>query len=412
LTADLERGDKPLSEVESGIQKRSHDAFIKSVLTRAVDELSIPRRYRGRLLRKATAKITRDRSTPTTDSAKSMLRWLENKQLQAESDRETGRNRTATTAEIIEDVRSLIVRPDSLDFSDVAGMKTVKEQLAQAIESELDPEKRASLIHYTGGTPPDATPFLLYGAPGGGKTHIVQAAAGEFAQRYGLSVIYVPDIAVKGFAGQRKLRRLRKIFDLARELAPVIVVWDEFDSIAADPRRQGREPVFDITTTFKREFEGAFSTNEIILHIATTNYPWSLEPALIRGGRMEGLFHVAPSDLEARIEAWEIFTERRPLHANVDIHKLAAQTEGMTHVEIKSVINAATRAVTKRAAGALDQVHTQEDFIRQIEARPPQDYETWLADAKAALTGRYANRAKKFPELMGLFQKDSDKTPR
>lgn len=76
---------------------------------------------------------------------------------------------------------------------------------------------------------------LLHGPPGCGKTMLANAVAGEI----GLPFISVsaPSI-VSGMSGESE-KKLRELFDEAREKAPCIMFFDEIDAIT--PKRESAQ---------------------------------------------------------------------------------------------------------------------------------------------------------------------------
>ena len=385
-------------ELTKKVEEKTYGNFVDKVLDDALARLKFSPQRARRLKRKAARSITRQKLRPTPDSARNMLIWADHSLRKLEQEHRNGK--VASAAAIVEDVHSLILPSGLIDFSDVAGMTLVKNQLEDAMDRCLNNEKRELFIRKVGREPLTLA-VLLYGSPGNGKTFIAKAAAGEFAQKYNFTVMHVPHDAIRSLHYMKKLTRIRQIFELAREKAPTLVIWDEFDEIATPPRFSGRKYDADVCATLKQEFEGAIQGNKIVLHVATCNHPWQIDNALLRGGRLGHHVHVTPPDLIARKEFLTIFNENGDLADDVDFDKLAELTEGMTIAEIREICEAAANDVFDHAA-TVDPNRKFEttDFVRQIEANPPRHLQTWLAEVEAAFRGKYACQKPLFPGLM------------
>ena len=113
-----------------------------------------------------------------------------------------------------------------IKFSDVAGLKEEKEEIAEIVDFLRDPGKYTRL----GARIPKGV--LLVGPPGTGKTLLAKAVAGEAG---------VPFFTISGsdfvemFVGVGA-SRVRDLFEDAKKNAPCIVFIDEIDAVA---RRRG-----------------------------------------------------------------------------------------------------------------------------------------------------------------------------
>jgi hypothetical protein len=114
-------------------------------------------------------------------------------------------------------------------WSDVGGLDDVKAAIRDVVELPL---RRADLF---GSDPSSSDPsssgrsgVLLYGPPGTGKTLLAKAVATECALRF---------LGVKGpelvdmYVGESE-RRVREVFERARDAAPCVVFFDELDALA------------------------------------------------------------------------------------------------------------------------------------------------------------------------------------
>eukprot|EP01017_Pseudomicrothorax_dubius_P032056 TRINITY_DN4157_c0_g1_i3.p2 TRINITY_DN4157_c0_g1~~TRINITY_DN4157_c0_g1_i3.p2 ORF type:complete len:179 (-),score=25.18 TRINITY_DN4157_c0_g1_i3:400-936(-) len=120
-------------------------------------------------------------------------------------------------------------------------------------------------------------------------------------------------------------RLLRALFELAREHAPSIVVFDEMDSIGR--KRSGAESETErrIKTEFLRQMDGV--TADARVHVlATTNMPWELDVAALR--RFERRVLLPIPDRRAREEIFKLHLNPTADLSAQELKQLAEMTDG------------------------------------------------------------------------------------
>jgi len=300
----------------------------------------------------------------------------------------------------INNVEDLVENYSTVDFSDVAGMSGLKRRLSMAVESPIEDYE---IYKESTGKPPENSGILLYGAPGVGKTFMARAAAGEYQLEYDLSVVNVPIETIYGLHWSKQVERLVDIFELSERLAPSMVIWDEFDTYAADPKLTGRKYDEKKTTTFKQKFEGVIKSEDIVMHIATSNYPWKLELPLIRPGRLGEIIYVPPPDKTARREILKIHASDAKIES-IDFDKLAELTENATTANLKNIVKVATERPIEEwlESGKKGKPRpcNMDDFLYSIENENLSQYESWLKEAKRELERpKLRSKADLFPEI-------------
>ncbi|MCU0716086.1 MAG: ATP-dependent zinc metalloprotease FtsH [Pirellula sp.] len=218
-------------------------------------------------------------------------------------------------------------------FEDVAGLEGVKADLQEIVEFLKAPEKFQKL----GGRVPKGV--LLNGPPGTGKTLLARAVAGEA----GVSFFSVNGSEfIQMFVGVGA-SRVRDLFATAKEHSPAIVFIDEIDAVGRqrgaglggghDEREQTLNQILG-------EMDG-FSPNDSVIIMAATNRPDVLDPALLRPGRFDRHITVGRPTLKGREEIFKVHVRDVPLDNDVDLHRLAEATVGLTGADIRNVVNEA-----------------------------------------------------------------------
>lgn len=242
-----------------------------------------------------------------------------------------GRNRAAKPVE------SGKVR---VDFSDVAGIDEVENELIEIVDYLKEPGKYRRL----GAKLPKGV--LLTGPPGTGKTLLARAVAGEASVPFfsASASEFIEMIVGVGAS------RVRELFDEARKVAPSIVFIDEIDAIG---RTRGastigghdeREQTLNQVLT---EMDG-FTGNEGVIVIAATNRPEVLDAALLRPGRFDRNIVVAPPDQQGRVAILRVHTRGVPLSPAVQLPAIAKSTPGMTGADLANLVNEAALLAARR----------------------------------------------------------------
>ena len=309
----------------------------------------------------------------------------------------------------INNVEDLVLDYCPVDFGDVAGMSELKERLSMAVESPIEDYE---VILESTGSPPENSGILLYGAPGVGKTFMAMAVAGEYQLEYGLDVVDVPMEAIYGLHWSKQVERIVDIFQLSEERSPAMVIWDEFDSYAADPKLTGRKYDEKKTTTFKQKFEGMTESDNKILHIATSNYPWKLELPLIRPGRLGEIIFVPPPDKRARKEILKLLASDAKMEG-IDFEKLAEVTKDATIANLKNIVKEATQRPVRewREEGRKGKPRscTMDDFLWAVDKENLSQYESWVKEAKRELERpKLQSKADLFPEIAEEYERVVD----
>ncbi len=230
-------------------------------------------------------------------------------------------------------LREVFIESPDIHWSDIGGLLDAKQELKEAVEW---PMKYPMLFKQTGAKPPKG--ILIYGPPGTGKTMLAKAVATESEANF---------ISVKGpeflskWVGESE-KAVRETFRKAKQAAPCIIFFDEIDSITPTRGTGSDSHVTErVISQLLSEIDGLEELHNITV-IAATNRPDIIDPALLRPGRIDRLIYVTPPDRDARYEIFKVHTGKTPLDSDVDLDRLAEDTDGFTGADIASVCNEAT----------------------------------------------------------------------
>jgi transitional endoplasmic reticulum ATPase len=238
--------------------------------------------------------------------------------------------------------------------------ESIKAQLRQLQEIIEDPESARRF----GVEPP--TGLLLAGPPGTGKTTVAKVLAAQ--ARASFYPISGADVISK-WVGESE-RNIRQLFERARENRPSIVFIDEIDAIAG--RRGDSLGVHDShVNQLLAEIDGVSGQRGVFV-IGATNRPDQLDPALLRGGRLSRTIVLGLPDEDDRLAILRLHTRRMPTVA-VRLEELAAETDGMSPADLKSLAQEAALAAMTRAGEDAAPTVTHEDFeeaLARLRGKP------------------------------------------
>ncbi|KAF2572733.1 hypothetical protein F2Q70_00002480 [Brassica cretica] len=197
--------------------------------------------------------------------------------------------------------------------------------------------------------------LLLYGPPGTGKTSLVRAVVQECDAHL---TVLSPHSVHRAHAGESE-KVLREAFAEASSHAgsdkPSVIFIDEIDVLCPRRSSRGEQGVRIASQLFTlMDSNKPSSSPPRVVVVASTNRLDAIDPALRRAGRFDTLvevstpneedrlkilqvLYVPPPDVEARLEILQVHTRNMRLGDDVDLRKMAEETELFTGAELEGL---------------------------------------------------------------------------
>lgn len=248
------------------------------------------------------------------------------------------------------------------DYTQIGGLD---KQIQELIEAVVLPMTQAEKFETIGIRAPKGV--LLYGPPGTGKTLLAKACAKDtdavFLKLAGPQLVqmYIGDGA----------KLVRDAFELAKEKINkegrkgAIIFIDELDAIGTKRyggEQNGDREVQRTMLELLNQLDG-FSSHEKIKVIAATNRPESLDPALLRSGRLDRKVELPHPGETARAQILKIHCKGMKVDLDdVNFDELARCTEDFNAAQLKAVATESGMIALRREATIIK----HEDFMEAI----------------------------------------------
>ena len=259
-------------------------------------------------------------------------------------------------------------------FSSIAGMQELKDTLKLDVIDALNDKERYKEY---GLSIPNG--ILLYGPPGCGKTFFAE----KFAEEIGFNFYQIKPSDIQSKWVNASQENIKKLFDEARENAPSIIFIDELDALV--PNRENNS-VNHMNTSAVNEFLAQMNNcgADDIFIIGATNRPTSIDPAIMRSGRLDKHIYISPPDFDARKSMFEIYLKNRPIDIGLDYEKLAQLTDNIVSSDIKFLCDEASRKALKEKSRITMQIleQTITNFTPSVSSEEIQKYSNQNAKLK------------------------------
>jgi len=220
--------------------------------------------------------------------------------------------------------------PGDVSYNEIGGLGEQIRELREVIELPLlNPE----LFMRVGITPPKGC--LLYGPPGTGKTLLARAVASQLDANF-LKV--VSSAIVDKYIGE-SARLIREMFNYARDHQPCIIFMDEIDAIGGRRFSEGTSADREIQRTLMEllnQMDG-FDVLGKVKMIMATNRPDTLDPALLRPGRLDRKIEIPLPNEQARMEVLKIHAQPITKHGEIDYEAVVKLSDGFNGADLRNV---------------------------------------------------------------------------
>merc|ERR1711912_223707 len=224
-------------------------------------------------------------------------------------------------------------RPN-VSYSDIGGLDIQKQEIREAVELPLT---QFELYKSIGIDPPRGV--LLYGPPGCGKTMLAKAVAHHTTAAF---IRVVGSEFVQKYLGEGP-RMVRDVFRLAKENAPAIIFIDEVDAIATarfDAQTGADREVQRILMEMLNQMDG-FDQSVNVKVIMATNRADTLDPALLRPGRLDRKIEFALPDRRQKRLIFQVLTAKMNLHEDVDLEDYVQRPDKISCADIHQIVQEA-----------------------------------------------------------------------
>jgi 26S proteasome regulatory subunit T2 len=197
-------------------------------------------------------------------------------------------------------------------YADVGGLEAQIQELKEAVELPLT---HPELYEEIGIKPPKGV--ILYGVPGTGKTLLAKAVANQTSATF---LRMVGSELIQKYLGDGP-KLVRELFKMADEMAPSIVFIDEIDAIGTkryDSNSSGEKEIQRTMLELLNQLDG-FDGRADVKVLMATNRIDTLDPALIRPGRIDRKIEVPMPDYKTKKKIFQIHTGKMSLADDVNL---------------------------------------------------------------------------------------------
>merc|ERR1712010_392758 len=223
-------------------------------------------------------------------------------------------------------------KPD-VGYNDIGGMDMQKQEMREAVELPLT---HFDLYKQIGIDPPRGV--LMYGPPGCGKTMLAKAVAHHTTASF---IRVVGSEFVQKYLGEGP-RMVRDVFRLAKENSPAIIFIDEIDAIATkrfDAQTGADREVQRILLELLNQMDGFDQTTNVKV-IMATNRQDTLDPALLRPGRLDRKIEFPLPDRRQKRLIFQVLTSKMNLHEDLDLEDFVGRPDKISGADIHSIVQA------------------------------------------------------------------------
>jgi len=245
-------------------------------------------------------------------------------------------NKTQSVVGLLEDEADPLVsvmkveKAPTESYADVGGLTDQIQEIKESVELPLT---HPELYEEVGIKPPKGV--ILYGPPGTGKTLLAKAVANQTSATF---LRVVGSELIQKYSGEGP-KLVRELFRVADDLAPSIVFIDEIDAIGTkryDARSGGEKEIQRTMLELLNQLDG-FDSRADVKVLMATNRIESLDPALIRPGRIDRKIEFPLPDAKTKRRIFHIHTSKMTLADDVHVDEFVTAKDELSGADIKAL---------------------------------------------------------------------------
>merc|ERR1719276_366107 len=215
-------------------------------------------------------------------------------------------------------------------YADIGGLD---QQITEIKESVELPLTHPEYYEEMGIKPPKGV--ILYGEPGTGKTLLAKAVANHTSATF---LRVVGSELIQKYLGEGP-KLVREMFKAAQENSPSIVFIDEIDAVATkryDTTSGGEKEIQRTMLELLNQLDGFDDRGEVKV-IMATNRMDSLDPAMIRPGRIDRKIEFPLPDEKTKRRIFQIHTSKMTLDPDVNLEEFVVAKDDLSGADIKAI---------------------------------------------------------------------------
>ncbi|CAE7021099.1 RPT2B, partial [Symbiodinium sp. KB8] len=215
-------------------------------------------------------------------------------------------------------------------YADIGGLEKQIQEIKEAVELPLT---HPELYEDIGIKPPKGV--ILYGPPGTGKTLLAKAVANHTSATF---LRIVGSELIQKYLGEGP-KLVRELFKVAQENSPSIVFIDEIDAVGSkryDTGSGGEKEIQRTMLELLNQLDG-FDERGDVKVIMATNRIDSLDPALIRPGRIDRKIEFPLPDEATKRRIFGIHTGKMALAEDVNVEGFVSAKDELSGADVKAI---------------------------------------------------------------------------
>lgn len=221
------------------------------------------------------------------------------------------------------------------NFKEIGGLNDLKAEIKATIGLLAGDPTKAKKLGI------DLNGVLFYGKQGVGKTHLVEAFAGEYA-------LNLVEVRVGDIIKDDLRKNIVTAFKTARDNAPCVLFFDDFDHFIGNKQTADWTAAVMVNTLIA-QIEGIRNRYDI-LFVAATSDKDGLDSSILRPGRIDKSFFLPLPDDEVRQAIIDDFLKDKVVDPSLDTAFLVLATKGLSCADILLTLN---NALLQMMQGAL-----------------------------------------------------------